>query len=80
MPEMRHIDYGLGLFRREAFAPYSPHEVLDLATVQTSLASEGQLAGFEVTQRFFEIGSHAGLNELDALLRRGHFPADSPQA
>jgi hypothetical protein len=33
--------------------------------------AEHQLAGYEIPQRFYEIGSHAGLNELDALLRSG---------
>jgi hypothetical protein len=28
-----------------------------------------QLAGFEVKERFYEIGSHEGLAELEALLR-----------
>ena len=28
------------------------------------------LAGFEVMDRFYEIGSHAGLKELNALLSR----------
>jgi hypothetical protein len=35
----------------------------------SDLLARGQLAGFEVRDRFYEIGSHAGLAELDALLR-----------
>lgn len=69
LPQMHHIDYGLGLFRAEAFAGYPRDAVLDLATVQTTLCQRGQLAGYEVRQRFYEIGSHAGLAELDTLLR-----------
>lgn len=68
-PEMRHIDYGLGVFRAAAFSSYPRDEVVDLATVQTDLVARGQLAGYEMTQRFYEIGSHAGLQELDQLLR-----------
>jgi NDP-sugar pyrophosphorylase family protein len=45
--------------------------VVDLADVQKSLVSRGQLTGYEIAERFYEIGSHEGLNELDALLRRG---------
>ena len=41
----------------------------DLAEVYHQLAAEKQLAGYEVKQRFYEIGSPEGLAELDALLR-----------
>ena len=71
-PAMHHIDYGLGLFRASAFAPFPRDTVVDLAEVQKSLVARRQLAGYEMKQRFYEIGSHEGLNELDALLRAGH--------
>jgi NDP-sugar pyrophosphorylase family protein len=67
---MRHIDYGLGVFRKAAFDGFPGDKVLDLADVQKALLSRGQLAGFEVAERFYEIGSHAGLEELDRLLRK----------
>lgn len=69
MPQMHHIDYGLGLFRAAAFDGFPRHEIVDLAAVQTSLVSRRQLAGYEMHQRFYEIGSHAGLAELDVLLQ-----------
>jgi NDP-sugar pyrophosphorylase family protein len=69
LPQMRHIDYGLGVFRRAAFDGVRAGEPADLADVQSALVASGQLAGYEVGQRFYEIGSHAGLQELDALLR-----------
>ena len=68
-PAMRHIDYGLGVFRAAAFEGFPRDAVVDLATVQTQLCQRHQLAGYEMKQRFYEIGSHEGLNELDALLR-----------
>jgi NDP-sugar pyrophosphorylase family protein len=71
VPQMRHIDYGLSLFRAAAFDGYPRDAVVDLATVQTDLVRRGQLAGYEMKQRFYEIGSHAGLQELDQLLRQG---------
>lgn len=69
LPAMRHIDYGLSAFRAAAFAHCPSDAVVDLADLQQALASDGQLAGFEVHQRFYEIGSPAGLSELDALLK-----------
>lgn len=68
LPEMHHIDYGLSLFRREVFERYPDGKALDLAEVMRDLVAQKQLAGNEVKERFYEIGSHAGLQELDALL------------
>jgi NDP-sugar pyrophosphorylase family protein len=68
VPEMQHIDYGLSLFRREAFEGYPADKPFDLADVMRSLVAQKQLAGYEVKERFYEIGSRAGLEELNGLL------------
>ncbi len=68
--QMHHIDYGLGVFAASAFARCPRDDAVDLAAVQTDLCRRGELAGFEVHERFYEIGSPAGLNELDQLLRK----------
>lgn len=64
-PDMRHIDYGLGVLTPEAFAPGDGF--LDLAVVYQQLIARDALAGYEVQQRFYEIGSHEGLEELRAM-------------
>jgi NDP-sugar pyrophosphorylase family protein len=71
IPQMKHIDYGLGLFRAAAFDGCPRDAVVDLAAVQTDLVKRGQLAGYEMPERFYEIGSHAGLEELNRLLGAG---------
>jgi N-acetyl-alpha-D-muramate 1-phosphate uridylyltransferase len=68
-PEMRHIDYGLSLFRAAVFNAYAPDQPLDLAEVMGRLVHEKQLAGYEVHERFYEMGSPAGLAELESLLQ-----------
>jgi NDP-sugar pyrophosphorylase family protein len=73
-PAMHHIDYGLGVFRAAAFEGFARDAVVDLAAVQQALVARRQLAGYEMKERFFEIGSHEGLNELDALLRNRQLP------
>ena len=73
-PEMHHVDYGLGVFRAAAFEGFSREAPVDLADVQQALVARHQLAGYEIKERFYEIGSHAGLNELDALLRATKHP------
>jgi NDP-sugar pyrophosphorylase family protein len=68
-PEMRHIDYGVGVLNAAVFAPYPDNIPLDLADVYSQLVSQNQIAAYEVKQRFYEIGSPEGLAELDSLLR-----------
>jgi NDP-sugar pyrophosphorylase family protein len=68
LPEMRHIDYGLSLFKAAAFDDYSAEQPFDLAEVMGKLVREKQLAGYEVKERFYEMGSPAGLQELEQLL------------
>jgi NDP-sugar pyrophosphorylase family protein len=69
LPEMLHIDYGLSLFKREAFDAYPINQPFDLAEVMGKLVREKQLVGYEVRERFYEIGSPAGLAELETLLQ-----------
>jgi MurNAc alpha-1-phosphate uridylyltransferase len=63
-PRMNYIDYGLGAFRRDAFERISCDEPYDLATLYQQVLQERQLAGLEVADRFYEIGSLDGLEEL----------------
>jgi N-acetyl-alpha-D-muramate 1-phosphate uridylyltransferase len=69
-PEMQHIDYGLGVFRSEALAAYPNDQNFDLETVYQNLLSNDLLVGFEVKERFYEIGSPAGLEEIRNYLKR----------
>ena len=69
LPQMRHIGYGLGVFRAKACQSFASDTIVDLAEIQKSLVEKGQLLGYEITQRFYEIGSPSGLIELDSLLK-----------
>jgi len=71
-PDMAYIDYGLGVFRKSVFESLAPGEPTDLAAVYQRALAEGELAGFEATQRFYEIGSPRGLAELRELLAASH--------
>lgn len=68
-PAMRHIDWGLGVLTPRAFAPYADGDAFDLARVYQDLVAAGDLAAVEVPNRFYEIGSPAGLAETEARLR-----------
>ena len=68
-PEMRWIDYGATALDR-AFVESWPRTLpLDLAAPLTRLSRDGKLGAFTVTERFYEIGSPAGLAELETHLR-----------
>lgn len=70
LPEMKHIDYGLSLFQASVFEEWPVGCPFDLAEVMQKLVAVNQLAGFEVPERFYEIGSRAGLTELEAILAK----------
>lgn len=65
---MRHIDYGLGVFESRALTELAPAES-DLAAVYRELLRRDALAAYEVAERFYEIGSPAGVAELSEYLR-----------
>jgi NDP-sugar pyrophosphorylase family protein len=70
-PDMLHIDYGLSLFRASVFEECPAGVKFDLAKVMGRLVRQGEMTGYEVPERFYEIGSPAGLAELEQLLSRG---------
>lgn len=67
-PRMRYIDYGLGVFRAEAFQSLPAGKACDLAELYADLLKRNQLAAYEVRERFYEIGSAAGLRETAEFL------------
>ena len=68
--KMHHIDYGLTYFRKETFLSIGDELSFDLSTICHLLAKRGQLDGFEVFERFYEIGSVKGIEELSEYLRK----------
>jgi N-acetyl-alpha-D-muramate 1-phosphate uridylyltransferase len=67
-PAMKHIDYGLGVFRSRALSSIRAGERYDLSRVYQDLLAKGDLAALEVPERFYEIGSFQGLRETSLLL------------
>ena len=61
--DMQHIDYGLAAIRADVFLAYTDGGPLDLARVYEDLAARGELAAYEVSERFYEIGTPSGLAE-----------------
>ena len=60
---MDYIDYGLNIVKNSIFSDFPSNEVFDLADVFENLSNKSLLAGFEIHDRFYEIGSIKGLND-----------------
>lgn len=67
-PQMHYIDYGLGLMQNAALQAYPVLQSFDLSKVYNELSLAGELAGYEVFERFYEIGSHQGIADTQAYL------------
>lgn len=65
---MQYIDYGLGVFNKEAFSPIPSNMQFDLALLYQTLVVQQELAAHEVTERFYEVGSFTGMKELENYL------------
>lgn len=65
---MEYIDYGLGILKKRAFEDFKNEKVFDLEAVYKNLLRKKELLGYEVSERFYEIGSFRGLEETQAFL------------
>jgi len=66
--EMSYIDFGIGILTPGCFVDYPTDAPLDLAKVYGDLSAKNQLAGFEVHERVYEMGSPQGLEETRRFL------------
>lgn len=68
--EFEYIDYGFSILRKEAFSAYSGIEKFDLKDVFKDLISKNEMLGYEVHNRFYEIGSFSGIEETKEYLSK----------
>jgi NDP-sugar pyrophosphorylase family protein len=68
-PDMDYIDYGLAALRRDVVAQLPEGARHDLADLYSTLVASGRMSGYEVTQRFYEIGTPESLAECEDYLR-----------
>jgi N-acetyl-alpha-D-muramate 1-phosphate uridylyltransferase len=57
------------LLCRDVLASLPEKEQSDLADLLSAMAAHGELMGHEVTHRYYEIGSHRGLEETQRYLQ-----------
>lgn len=68
--DMEHIDYGISVLRRSLLESLPEGEPSDLADVYRDAVEGGTMAGLEVHQRFYEIGTLASLREFERYIER----------
>ena len=68
--DMNYIDYGFSVVSKNIFNSYSIFDKFDLSVVFEKLSLDGQLGAFEVTNRFYEIGSFQGITDIESYLKK----------
>jgi N-acetyl-alpha-D-muramate 1-phosphate uridylyltransferase len=66
--EMKYIDFGLGILKKESFNLFYDMDIFDLADLYAKLVEKDELLGYEVFNRFYEIGSFNGIEETEKYL------------
>lgn len=67
--KMKHIDAGLTLIKYSLTEFYNSKDFSDLSNLYKVLAENGQLGGYDIGVRYFEVGSKIGISELEAHLK-----------
>jgi len=63
-----YIDYGLGIVNAELIASW-PEESFDLSNFYRHQVDAKRICGYEVSKRFYEIGSKQGITETEQFLK-----------
>lgn len=74
LPGMVYINEGLSVLRKQALGIIPPDRQLSLQAFFQKLIAQKQLLALETKQRFYEIGSLAGLQEFERLVAEGGVP------
>ena len=69
-PKMKHVDYGLSYYSREVFDSIVENEHADLSRILEKLSKSQSINGYEIFQRFYEIGSFQGIISFTEYLEK----------
>ena len=64
-----YIDYGVTIMRKNALKIVPPNQAFSTKSFWTKLSNMHELAAYEVTDRFYHIGTREGLSELRAFVQ-----------
>ena len=62
--DMVYIDYGVSILRKEVLDMVPENQVYSLEGLFPALIKQKEMLAFETKERFYEIGSHRGLEEF----------------
>lgn len=68
--QMHYIDYGLSIMHKNAFSSVTDQEPFDLSLIHQNLLKANELAGYEVANRFYEVGSQSGIAAIKDYLQQ----------
>ena len=68
---MIYIDYGASILRKRTLELVPPNQVYSLEQLFQQLIPQKELLAYEVTKRFYEIGSPEGLAEFRKAISKG---------
>jgi len=68
-----YIDYGLSIFRKSVLDLIPSNKKESLNKIFIKLIKQKELLAYRTNQRFYEIGSRKGLEELNKLMSKGFF-------
>ncbi len=68
MEEMEHLDYGLIILKKTVFNDWPEGITFDFSEVYSKFIEKGEVSAFEVSRRFYEIGSFQGIKETEQYL------------
>ena len=66
---MVYIDYGVSVFRKRALDMVPDGQFYSLEDLFPRLIASQELLAYEVTERFYEIGSPQGLREFNEYIK-----------
>jgi len=66
--EMNYVDYGLSLLNKSVFDSKRVNSRFDLAELFEDLSISSNLIGYEVQERYYEVGSLRGIKNLERYL------------
>jgi histidinol-phosphate phosphatase family protein len=63
-PKMEYIDYGVSILDKKLLGLVAPNKYFDLSDLYSIITRKGLMAGYEVSSRFYEIGTPSALAEF----------------
>jgi NDP-sugar pyrophosphorylase family protein len=68
--DLKYIDYGALIFKKPVLDIIPDDQIYPLETVIQDLIQRKEISAFEAEERFYEIGSHKGMDEFKQYIQK----------